>query len=422
MGDRSLDQTVSGEQTGHLATGLPGFDASPAIAAAERALLDFLNTPIQQILNQLPLQRFPEQPPAGQPPAEPAGPHQPADPAGMGSPFDPMQIISPVVGALGTLGSGLFPGLDPTQIFSGVSDAIDGTAMPLQQARTSLAHDFQGGAGGAADAKTRAAVADGAEVATQADGLRENLSSAASDVAHARRQMIDIIDEFQAQIAAIGPAISTPSGRAAAIAAANNAHKEATAVMKELQGKLGTQAEKASAIGRPVEVDKPKPKAEVAKKPNRRPDVDEIPVSKVQYNRGDYAEGKAAYKKYIAKTLDVMGITEPQARRDWTRGLLTAASRESSFDPVAVNKWDSNAHGPTKRDGAPANSSRGGVQTIPTTFAAYHQAGTSTNIYDPVANAAAAMNYVMDRYDVDRDGSNLDKVSQFDPNDEPRGY
>jgi hypothetical protein len=32
------------------------------------------------------------------------------------------------------------------------------------------------------------------------------------------------------------------------------------------------------------------------------------------------------------------------------------------------------------------------------------------------------MNYVMDRYDVDRDGSNLDEVSQFDPNDDPRGY
>jgi Transglycosylase SLT domain len=420
MGDRSSDQTVPVEQPGQPAANPPGSDPSPAIAAGEQGLLDFLNRPIQQILNQLPLQRFPQQPPAGQQPA--ADPQQHADPAGMPSPFDPMQIISPVLGALGTLGSGLFPGLDPTQIFSGVADAIDGTAMPLQQARSSLAHDFQGGAGAAADAKTRAAVADGAAVATQADGLRENLSTAASDVAHARRQMIEIIDEFQAQLAAIGPAISTPSGRAAAIAAANKAHKEATAVMKELQSKLGTQAEKVSAIGAPVDVNKPKPKPAVEKKPKRHPDVDRIPVSSVQYKPDGFDDGRAAYKRYLAETLDVMGITDPQARRNWTTGLMTAASRESSFNPGAVNKWDSNAHGPRKSDGAPANSSRGGLQTIPTTFAAYHQAGTSNNIYHPVANAAAAMNYVMDRYDVDRDGSNLDEVSQFDPNDDPRGY
>ena len=34
------------------------------------------------------------------------------------------------------------------------------------------------------------------------------------------------------------------------------------------------------------------------------------------------------------------------------------------------------------------------MQTIMTTFEAYHQAGTSNNIYDPVANVAAAINYI----------------------------
>jgi len=38
------------------------------------------------------------------------------------------------------------------------------------------------------------------------------------------------------------------------------------------------------------------------------------------------------------------------------------------------------------------------MQTIMTTFDAYHQAGTSWNIYDPVANAAAAINYIKARY------------------------
>jgi SLT domain-containing protein len=38
------------------------------------------------------------------------------------------------------------------------------------------------------------------------------------------------------------------------------------------------------------------------------------------------------------------------------------------------------------------------MQTIMSTFMAYHQAGTSTNIFDPVANAAAAINYIKSRY------------------------
>lgn len=400
------DQSTA-DATDRLAQHLAGFDPSSVIAEVERGLLDFLNKPIQQTLNLLPLQRFSDLSSAGAA-AAPNG-------------IDPLQLISTVVGALGALGSGIFSGLDPTRILSGVSDAFDGIAVPLQRALGAVAQDWQGGSGAAVAAKTRAAVANGAEVATQADGLRENLSAAASDIAQARVRMVDIIDEFQAKIAAVD--VTTPSGRAAAIAAANQANKESTAVMRELQSKLDAHAEKVTAVGRPVGVIKAahagnSSTAKPANKPaNRRPHVAKIPVSKVEYKRHDFAKGKAAYQKYIAKTLNTMGVTDPKARRNWTRGLLTAASRESSFNPVAVNKWDSNAHGPKKSDGAPANSSRGGLQTIPTTFAAYHQAGTSTNIYDPVANAAAAMNYVMDRYDVDRDGSNLSKVSQFDPHD-----
>jgi SLT domain-containing protein len=38
------------------------------------------------------------------------------------------------------------------------------------------------------------------------------------------------------------------------------------------------------------------------------------------------------------------------------------------------------------------------MQTIMATFTAYHQAGTSNNIYDPVANIAAAINYIRATY------------------------
>ncbi|SHW79430.1 transglycosylase SLT domain-containing protein [Mycobacteroides abscessus subsp. abscessus] len=149
-----------------------------------------------------------------------------------------------------------------------------------------------------------------------------------------------------------------------------------------------------------------------------------IPLDQVRYDRQAFPHGREAYVGYIGQALDVMGITDPQQRNNWMRGILTAAERESGFDPLAVNDKDTNATSDARKgpDGHPRNSSRGGVQTIPGTFAAYHQPGTSTNIYDPVANICASMNYVMDRYGVARSGGNLGKVGQFNPGHAAGGY
>lgn len=255
------------DPTGELAQQAPAFDAAPVIAAAEHGLLDFLNTPAQQMLGQLPLRQFPQGAPADQAPADPPAP-SPVDPMQVLSPIlgglgavtnglsglDPTGLIAPVVNALGTLGTGQFSGIDPTQILSGVSGAFDRTATPLQQARGAVAENWQGASGAAVDSKTRAAVANGAEIATQADGLRDNLSTAAAAVTQARTRMIDVIDEYQSTLAAIGPDIATPAGRQAAVAAANHAAKDSTAVMTELQRTLGIKAEEVSKIGAPVPV------------------------------------------------------------------------------------------------------------------------------------------------------------------------
>jgi cell wall-associated NlpC family hydrolase len=271
------------DPTGQLAQQAPGSDATPVIAASEHGLLDFLNTPAQQVLGQLPLQQFPQDAPADQAPADPPPP-SPVDPMQVLSPIlgglgslasgasglsglDPTGLIAPVVNALGTLGTGQFSGIDPTQILRGVSGAFDRTASPLQQARGAVAEDWQGASGAAVDAKTRAAVANGAEVATQADGLRDNLSTAAAAVTQARTRMIDVIDEYQSTLAAIGPDIATPAGRQAAVAAANHAAKDSTAVMTDLQRTLGIQAKEVSKIGAPVPVTAAPEKAGDAKPP-----------------------------------------------------------------------------------------------------------------------------------------------------------
>lgn len=71
-------------------------------------------------------------------------------------------------------------------------------------------------------------------------------------------------------------------------------------------------------------------------------------------------------------------------------GLHRNIIRESSGNPMAINGWDINAV-----NGIP---SKGLLQVIQPTFNAYHVAGTSWNIYDPVANITAAANYAADRY------------------------
>ncbi|MEW1778611.1 transglycosylase SLT domain-containing protein [Streptomyces sp. NPDC086777] len=90
---------------------------------------------------------------------------------------------------------------------------------------------------------------------------------------------------------------------------------------------------------------------------------------------------------WIRQSLDIMhskGIPGSY------NGLYRNIMRESSGNPNAINNWDINAI-----NGIP---SKGLLQVIPPTFAAYHVAGTSWNIYDPVANITAACNYAAHRY------------------------
>jgi flagellar biosynthesis GTPase FlhF len=71
-------------------------------------------------------------------------------------------------------------------------------------------------------------------------------------------------------------------------------------------------------------------------------------------------------------------------------GIYRNIMRESSGNPNAINLWDSNA--------AKGIPSKGLLQTIDPTFNAYHVSGTSWNVYDPVANIAAACNYAWHVY------------------------
>ncbi|MDG3012923.1 transglycosylase SLT domain-containing protein [Rhodococcus sp. D2-41] len=71
-------------------------------------------------------------------------------------------------------------------------------------------------------------------------------------------------------------------------------------------------------------------------------------------------------------------------------GIYRNIMRESTGNPQAINLYDSNA--------AAGIPSKGLLQVIDPTFNAYHVAGTSSDIWDPVANIVAACNYAANRY------------------------
>ncbi|MER5689912.1 transglycosylase SLT domain-containing protein [Streptomyces sp. NPDC002205] len=99
------------------------------------------------------------------------------------------------------------------------------------------------------------------------------------------------------------------------------------------------------------------------------------------------AQSGGSVHNWINQSLEIMHAKGIPGSYD---GIYRNLMRESSGNPNAINNWDSNA---TK--GIP---SKGLLQVIDPTFNTYHVSGTSTNIYDPVANITAACNYAAHRY------------------------
>ncbi len=142
-----------------------------------------------------------------------------------------------------------------------------------------------------------------------------------------------------------------------------------------------------------------------------------IPLEQVQYT--PYT-GDGNIDSWIAQACTIIGVN---SQPYWDTGYKTLTYRESSYNPNAVNTTDGNAVGPIVADGNPQDCSRGIAQCIPETFASYYAEGTSLSIYDPVANIAASMQYVIAKYGVSLDGANLQtNVQQADPTRPPQGY
>ena len=100
---------------------------------------------------------------------------------------------------------------------------------------------------------------------------------------------------------------------------------------------------------------------------------------------GAASAGVAQWKSDILKVFSMLHIPDSDL------GVVEAQMQtESGGNPNAINLWDSNA--------AAGDPSRGLMQVIMSTFNAYRSPSLSNNIYDPLANIYAGLNYAMKTY------------------------
>lgn len=100
------------------------------------------------------------------------------------------------------------------------------------------------------------------------------------------------------------------------------------------------------------------------------------------YNPG---AGVSQWKSVVDQALKLVGLPTSLDNQ-----VLYQMQTESGGNPNAINLTDSNA--------LLGDPSKGLLQVIGTTFSEYHVPGTSGNIYDPLANVAAAINYAKAAY------------------------
>jgi hypothetical protein len=100
---------------------------------------------------------------------------------------------------------------------------------------------------------------------------------------------------------------------------------------------------------------------------------------------GAYGPGVAQWRPDVLRVLSMLGLPSSDAGT-----VLAQMMTESGGNPNAINLTDSNA--------AAGDPSRGLMQTIMTTFEAYRSRSLPNDIYNPLANIFAGVNYAIHRY------------------------
>ncbi|GGL33167.1 transglycosylase SLT domain-containing protein [Nocardia jinanensis] len=188
---------------------------------------------------------------------------------------------------------------------------------------------------------------------------------------------------------AIGFALATAGivavTASSAVSMADDSAPSRVAMVAEQAPAAAATTAEAAAIAAPA------PEAEIIPAPAPAPEAAFAPAPEPAPEAAPAPAPAPAYPNnldgWIQEAMDIMAANGiPGSYDSIKRNIL----RESSGDPAAINLWDSNAV-----MGIP---SKGLLQVIDPTFAAYHVPGTAFDVWNPVSNIAAACNYAFHRY------------------------
>ncbi|WP_428955569.1 transglycosylase SLT domain-containing protein [Streptomyces sp. cg35] len=171
--------------------------------------------------------------------------------------------------------------------------------------------------------------------------------------------------------------------------------KDVQASVTDQQASASEKAKAVAAKLKAQQAAEAKKKADAEAKAKAEAQAQADAKAKKEREAKEAASRAAARKPVYANNLDgwikqSLDIMKSKGIPGTYNGLYSNIMRESTGNPNAMNGWDVNA-----QNGTP---SIGLLQVIQPTFNAYHVEGTSTNIYDPVANITAAANYAADKY------------------------
>lgn len=124
--------------------------------------------------------------------------------------------------------------------------------------------------------------------------------------------------------------------------------------------------------------------------PGRNPHVDHVHADFLPPTSGAVGgSGGAGVQQWRAVAIQALKHTGDYSEAN-LNALLRRMQQESTGNARSINLWDSNA-----KKGTP---SKGLMQVIDPTFAAYRDKSLSSDIYNPLANIVASINYTKKRY------------------------
>jgi SLT domain-containing protein len=106
----------------------------------------------------------------------------------------------------------------------------------------------------------------------------------------------------------------------------------------------------------------------------------------------------------LERALAMTNTPPPDSLDQWLAGMNTLVQRESGWNPGAFNA------------AGPYGGAHGLAQVVRPTFESYKAPGTSNDIFDPIANLTASINWIRTRY------GSITKVQQANANMPPAGY